>query len=207
MYLYICTSEKRWRKKEYFYNYSGSFINISQMIACVGQQAISGKRTPNGFEDRALPHFEKFCNSSSFMLFFYIKLQIFLSSRFSKLNVIYLLLHCQCETQTWTCLSLFGSDNLLLNFVVAYTHYMYEPYSWYFSQRSCSTWFCGEQFLQWSDPHRVLLSHYGGEGGAGRHCSEDGGDWVHATSARQGKLWVDGQTWRSRSANKFYSKK
>ncbi|KAK2176857.1 hypothetical protein NP493_625g00001 [Ridgeia piscesae] len=37
----------------------GSFINISQMIACVGQQAISGKRVPNGFEDRALPHFEK----------------------------------------------------------------------------------------------------------------------------------------------------
>ncbi|XP_046612722.1 DNA-directed RNA polymerase III subunit RPC1 isoform X1 [Neodiprion virginianus] len=35
----------------------GSFINISQMIACVGQQAISGKRVPNGFEDRALPHF------------------------------------------------------------------------------------------------------------------------------------------------------
>ncbi|KAL5018248.1 hypothetical protein ScPMuIL_003970 [Solemya velum] len=38
----------------------GSFINISQMIACVGQQAISGKRVPNGFEDRALPHFERF---------------------------------------------------------------------------------------------------------------------------------------------------
>lgn len=30
------------------------------MIACVGQQAINGKRVPNGFEDRALPHFEKF---------------------------------------------------------------------------------------------------------------------------------------------------
>jgi hypothetical protein len=27
------------------------------MIACVGQQAINGKRVPNGFEDRALPHF------------------------------------------------------------------------------------------------------------------------------------------------------
>ena len=40
---------------------SGSFINISQMIACVGQQAISGKRVPNGFEDRALPHFERHC--------------------------------------------------------------------------------------------------------------------------------------------------
>ncbi|XP_068158672.1 DNA-directed RNA polymerase III subunit RPC1 [Drosophila tropicalis] len=37
----------------------GSNINISQMIACVGQQAISGKRVPNGFEDRALPHFDK----------------------------------------------------------------------------------------------------------------------------------------------------
>ncbi|CAD7087568.1 unnamed protein product [Hermetia illucens] len=38
----------------------GSNINISQMIACVGQQAINGKRVPNGFEERALPHFEKF---------------------------------------------------------------------------------------------------------------------------------------------------
>ncbi|GFS26302.1 DNA-directed RNA polymerase subunit [Elysia marginata] len=38
----------------------GSFINISQMIACVGQQAVSGKRVPNGFEDRALPHFPRF---------------------------------------------------------------------------------------------------------------------------------------------------
>ncbi|CAN7998226.1 unnamed protein product, partial [Ixodes hexagonus] len=37
----------------------GSFINISQMIACVGQQAISGHRVPNGFEDRSLPHFER----------------------------------------------------------------------------------------------------------------------------------------------------
>ncbi|KAK3856179.1 hypothetical protein Pcinc_031683 [Petrolisthes cinctipes] len=37
----------------------GSFINISQMIACVGQQAIGGKRVPNGFDDRALPHYER----------------------------------------------------------------------------------------------------------------------------------------------------
>lgn len=37
----------------------GSFINISQMIACVGQQAIGGRRVPNGFEDRALPHFDR----------------------------------------------------------------------------------------------------------------------------------------------------
>ncbi|EYC08344.1 hypothetical protein Y032_0066g3709 [Ancylostoma ceylanicum] len=37
----------------------GSFINISQMIACVGQQAISGHRPPNGFYKRSLPHFQK----------------------------------------------------------------------------------------------------------------------------------------------------
>eukprot|EP00117_Sycon_ciliatum_P006945 scpid14118/ scgid10259/ DNA-directed RNA polymerase III subunit RPC1; DNA-directed RNA polymerase III largest subunit; DNA-directed RNA polymerase III subunit A; RNA polymerase III 155 kDa subunit; RNA polymerase III subunit C160 len=37
----------------------GSYINISQMIACVGQQAVSGKRIPNGFEDRSLPHFPR----------------------------------------------------------------------------------------------------------------------------------------------------
>ncbi|KJH41173.1 RNA polymerase Rpb1, domain 2 [Dictyocaulus viviparus] len=30
----------------------GSFINISQMIACVGQQAISGHRPPDGFDAR-----------------------------------------------------------------------------------------------------------------------------------------------------------
>lgn len=31
------------------------------MIAYVGQQIISGKRISNGFEDRALPHFERHC--------------------------------------------------------------------------------------------------------------------------------------------------
>ncbi|ENN81759.1 hypothetical protein YQE_01852, partial [Dendroctonus ponderosae] len=36
----------------------GSLINISQMIACVGQQALNGKRVPDGFEDRSLPHFD-----------------------------------------------------------------------------------------------------------------------------------------------------
>ncbi|CAL1677654.1 unnamed protein product [Lasius platythorax] len=34
----------------------GSYINVSQMIACVGQQAINGRRVPNSFENRALPH-------------------------------------------------------------------------------------------------------------------------------------------------------
>ncbi|VEN45805.1 unnamed protein product, partial [Callosobruchus maculatus] len=38
----------------------GSFINISQMIACVGQQALNGKRVPNGFENRSLPHFDHY---------------------------------------------------------------------------------------------------------------------------------------------------
>ncbi|KAI8928645.1 hypothetical protein BC831DRAFT_434146 [Entophlyctis helioformis] len=37
----------------------GSFINISQMSACVGQQNVEGKRIPFGFKDRSLPHFTK----------------------------------------------------------------------------------------------------------------------------------------------------
>eukprot|EP00727_Mastigamoeba_balamuthi_P012494 m51a1_g7868 putative beta and beta-prime subunits of dna dependent rna-polymerase (1422) ;mRNA; f:275352-280573 len=35
----------------------GSTINISQMVACVGQQAVGGMRIPNGFIRRTLPHF------------------------------------------------------------------------------------------------------------------------------------------------------
>lgn len=37
----------------------GSFLNISQMSACVGQQNVEGKRIPFGFKDRTLPHFTK----------------------------------------------------------------------------------------------------------------------------------------------------
>jgi DNA-directed RNA polymerase III subunit RPC1 len=36
----------------------GSPLNISQMVACVGQQAVGGLRIQNGFVDRTLPHFE-----------------------------------------------------------------------------------------------------------------------------------------------------
>ncbi|KAG6038237.1 hypothetical protein E4U41_004402 [Claviceps citrina] len=37
----------------------GSDINVAQMVALVGQQIISGKRVPDGFQDRTLPHFHK----------------------------------------------------------------------------------------------------------------------------------------------------
>ncbi|VDC07033.1 unnamed protein product [Peniophora sp. CBMAI 1063] len=37
----------------------GSFINISQMSVCVGQQSVEGKRIPFGFRHRTLPHFTK----------------------------------------------------------------------------------------------------------------------------------------------------
>ncbi|KAH9661160.1 DNA-directed RNA polymerase III subunit 1 [Citrus sinensis] len=37
----------------------GSPINISQMVACVGQQSVGGRRAPNGFIDRSLPHFPR----------------------------------------------------------------------------------------------------------------------------------------------------
>lgn len=41
----------------------GSELNISQMISCLGQQEVDGKRIPYGFEDRTLPHYTKFDDS------------------------------------------------------------------------------------------------------------------------------------------------
>ena len=41
----------------------GSPHNISQMISCFGQQNIDGKRIPNGFDNRPLPHFCKYDDS------------------------------------------------------------------------------------------------------------------------------------------------
>ncbi len=41
----------------------GSDLNISFMIACLGQQNVDGKRIPYGFEHRTLPHFTKFDDS------------------------------------------------------------------------------------------------------------------------------------------------
>lgn len=37
----------------------GSNINISQIMACVGQQNVEGGRIPFGFNHRTLPHFSK----------------------------------------------------------------------------------------------------------------------------------------------------
>ena len=37
----------------------GSNLNISQIMACVGQQNVEGKRIPFGFYRRTLPHFIK----------------------------------------------------------------------------------------------------------------------------------------------------
>jgi len=41
----------------------GSDLNISFMISCLGQQNVDGKRIPNGFEHRTLPHFTKYDDS------------------------------------------------------------------------------------------------------------------------------------------------
>ena len=41
----------------------GSMLNISQMISCLGQQSVDGKRVPYGFNNRTLPHFKKFDDS------------------------------------------------------------------------------------------------------------------------------------------------
>lgn len=41
----------------------GSELNISQMISCLGQQNVDGKRIPYGFEHRTLPHYAKYDDS------------------------------------------------------------------------------------------------------------------------------------------------
>ena len=41
----------------------GSLVNISQMISCLGQQNVDGKRIPYGFDSRTLPHYSKFDDS------------------------------------------------------------------------------------------------------------------------------------------------
>jgi len=41
----------------------GSELNIAQMICCLGQQNVDGKRIPYGFEHRTLPHYTKYDDS------------------------------------------------------------------------------------------------------------------------------------------------
>ena len=43
----------------------GSDINITQMISCLGQQNVDGRRIPYGYDNRTLPHFTKFDDSPS----------------------------------------------------------------------------------------------------------------------------------------------
>ena len=43
----------------------GSELNIAQMVSCLGQQNVDGKRIPYGFENRTLPHYSKFDDSPS----------------------------------------------------------------------------------------------------------------------------------------------
>lgn len=42
----------------------GKPTNISQMVACLGQQNVDGKRIPYGFTDRTLPHYYKYDDSA-----------------------------------------------------------------------------------------------------------------------------------------------
>ncbi|CAG9460748.1 unnamed protein product [Pedinophyceae sp. YPF-701] len=41
----------------------GSPSNIAQMVVMVGQQAVNGKRAPDGFSQRSLPHFPRGCRT------------------------------------------------------------------------------------------------------------------------------------------------
>ena len=41
----------------------GKNLNIAQMISCLGQQNVDGKRIPYGFDNRTLPHYNKYDDS------------------------------------------------------------------------------------------------------------------------------------------------
>ena len=41
----------------------GSETNLAQIMGCLGNQNINGKRCPLGFSKRALPHFKKYDNA------------------------------------------------------------------------------------------------------------------------------------------------
>ncbi|XP_061361835.1 DNA-directed RNA polymerase III subunit 1 [Gastrolobium bilobum] len=58
----VCMRTLHWRNSPLIMSQCGSKgspINISQMVACVGQQSVGGRRAPNGFMDRSLPHFPR----------------------------------------------------------------------------------------------------------------------------------------------------
>lgn len=55
-----CMNTLHWRNSPLIMSQCGSKgspINISQMVVCVGQQSVGGRRAPDGFIDRTLPHF------------------------------------------------------------------------------------------------------------------------------------------------------
>ena len=42
----------------------GKSTNIAQMVACLGQQNVDGKRIPHSSNDRTLPHYYKYDDSA-----------------------------------------------------------------------------------------------------------------------------------------------
>lgn len=62
IFFQVCLNALHWRNSPLIMSQCGSKgspINISQMIACVGQQSVGGRRAPNGFIERSLPHFPR----------------------------------------------------------------------------------------------------------------------------------------------------
>ncbi|KAJ9527506.1 hypothetical protein QJQ45_025764, partial [Haematococcus lacustris] len=58
----VCMATLHWHNSPLIMSQCGSKgspINIAQMVACVGQQSVGGKRAFNGFTDRTLPHYPR----------------------------------------------------------------------------------------------------------------------------------------------------
>ena len=59
IYIFDKTADRNAIKGTVMAGSKGSELNISQIIACVGQQNVQGKRIRYGFTQRTLPHFSK----------------------------------------------------------------------------------------------------------------------------------------------------
>jgi DNA-directed RNA polymerase beta' subunit len=82
----------------------GTPINISQMISCLGQTNVDGKRIPYGFDSRTLPHFNKFDDSPGargFIENYYISgltaPELFLHAMGGRIGLI----DTACKSVTW----------------------------------------------------------------------------------------------------------
>lgn len=148
----------------------GSNINISQMIACVGQQALNGKRVPNGFEDRSLPHFERHCTGicSDTDVIYNAQRNI---SEYSAVT------EADRRWPKYAVLFYFSLNDTRMK-LCSVSPIWIDQQNCFYSKNPCRSRVRGEQLLFRVDPHRVFLPHDGRKRGSRGHSRQDGRDRI-----------------------------